>query len=129
MNLLLDTHIAVWAIRASSLIPSRVRALIGSAENEVYVSVVTIWEIAIKRALRRPGAPPFAADAAIALFAEAGYILLDVKAIHAAAVEKLPLLHGDPFDRLLVSQAMTESMRLVTGDAKLAAYSQTVISW
>lgn len=129
MNLLLDTHVAVWAIRASSLIPPQVRALIGDAENEIYVSAVTVWEIAIKRALGRPGAPPFGAEDAIGLFTQAGYNVLDVKANHAAAVEKLPLLHGDPFDRLLVCQALSEPMRLITRDTRLAAYSDTIISW
>src|SRR3546814_8944260 len=69
------------------------------------------------------------AGEAIDYFRGAGYLMLDVTAAHAAAVEDLPRLHADPFDRLIVTQALTEPLRLVTRDRRLAAYSDTVICW
>ncbi len=93
------------------------------------VSAISLWEIAIKRPLTRKGhgkMPVSAADA-LRYFRETGFSLLAVSADHAIAVEHLPRLHDDPFDRLLVAQALTEPLRLITGDAKVAAYSDTVI--
>jgi PIN domain nuclease of toxin-antitoxin system len=104
------------------------RELLTDIDNEIFISVVTIWEIAIKRALgKRGGALPFSAAEAVSHLRASGYAILDVTAVHAIALESLPLLHGDPFDRLLVAQALSEPLRLVTHDAKVAAYSNTAI--
>lgn len=126
MRLLLDTHIALWAIGGSSRLPARARELIMTPDNIVYVSAVSIWEIAIKFAAGRRSAPTFGASQAIESFKDAGYEQLDVTAAHAAAVETLPLLHGDPFDRLLVAQAVNEPLQLVTHDRLVAAYGRMV---
>ena len=97
-----------------------------SEENVVLFSAASIWEIAIKAQVRRPDfdADPLriAAEARAAAFIE-----LPVRAHHAAAVAQLPLHHRDPFDRLLVAQAMTEPARLITIDGVLALYSKQVI--
>ena len=129
MRLLLDTHIAIWILNEPQRIPSRIVDTILSAENPVTVSVVTIWEIAIKHRLRRPDSPPFSGHEAIAHFGTAGYTLLDVTPAHAALVERLPLLHGDPFDRLLLSQAIIENMQFVTYDRHLAQYDVGLLTW
>lgn len=129
MNLLLDTHVAIWAVRASHLLPRGIKTLIGDPKNAVFVSPITIWEIGIKRALKRASAPPIDTEEAVFQFEAAGYGWLPVTPAHAAAVESLPLLHGDPFDRLLVAQALAEPMRLVSRDRRVAAYSDTVITW
>lgn len=129
MRLLLDTHVALWSLVAPRRIPAPVRERIVSPGNEVFVSVAVIWEIAIKHSLGRGDLPAMPSAEAIEAFDAAGYALLDVTARHAAAVETLPLLHGDPFDRLIVAQALAEPMRLVTADRRLAAYSDTVIAW
>ena len=89
----------------------------------VYVSAASIWEIAIKAALGRIEADVPALTDAIA---ESGFAELPVRAQHAARVASLPLHHGDPFDRLLVAQALTEPLRLVTADAVLARYTELV---
>ena len=110
-------------------LPPAIRRLIANPRNGIWVSAVTIWEIAIKRPLERRDAPAITAPQAIRHFVDSGYTLLPVTEHHAAAVEDLPLLHGDPFDRLLVAQALYEPLRLVSHDERLAAYSDSVISW
>lgn len=130
MKLLLDTHVAIWAVDAASLLPARVKAMVNDPVNDVYVSAVTIWEIAIKFALRKhAGQVPVSSSESLWKFREAEFELLDVTPAHAVAVETLPPLHGDPFDRLLVAQALSEPMRLVSHDRRVAAYSDTVITW
>ena len=87
---------------------------------------MSIWEIAIKHALK-PGSLPISGSAALQYFTESGFLLLAVSPQHAAGVEQLPLLHADPFDRMLVAQALTEPLRLVTADEKVARYSDSII--
>lgn len=128
MKLLLDTHIAVYFISEPERIAPAAYDLIMSSAGAVYVSAVSIWEIAIKFPMRRTHDPmPFSSREAIRAFAEAGFEMLDITPAHAAAVEDLPPIHADPFDRLLVAQAFTEPMRLVTADRIVARYSDIVI--
>lgn len=124
--MLLDTHIALWALVDDRRLGARARDAIADPDNAVFVSAASIWEIAIKRALGRNGIPCTATDA-IEHFGNAGYRFIDVRPEHAAAVEQLPPLHVDPFDRLLVAQAVTEPMRLVTHDKAVGAYNDTVM--
>ena len=127
MRLLLDTHAAIWVLVSPHLLNDRIRGLIAAAEDGVYVSAVSVWEIAIKHALKKRDAPPFSGTEAVGYFRQGGFKLLGVTPEHAAAVETLPLLHGDPFDRLLIAQALTEPLRRVTHGMKVAAYSDTII--
>ena len=85
-----------------------------------------IWEIAIKHSLGR-GDMPVSGQDALRYFSESGYRRLPIEAEHAIAVEDLPAHHSDPFDRILVAQALLEPMRLMTHDAQVALYSDTVI--
>ena len=126
MRLLLDTHVALWAIVDDARLPAQARSLIASPANAVWVSAVNVWEIAIKRALAR-GDMPVSAEEARRYFSEAGFDMLAITAEHAAAVEALPPIHADPFDRLLVAQAMTEPLRLLTHDATVARYSDAIM--
>lgn len=126
MRLLLDTHIAVWMLTGNERIGGVARDLIEDDRNQPLVSAVSIWEIAIKHQLRREDMP-MPPKHAIELCGAAGFELLPVLPTHAAAVGELPAIHGDPFDRLLVAQAMTEPVRLVSRDRKLAAYSDLII--
>ena len=129
MNLLLDTHVALWAIVDAPRLPAKIRTLIADPDNRITVSAVSIWEIAIKSALARQGvgAMPVSAGVALAHFRSAGYALMAISPDHAAAVESLPPLHGDPFDRLLIAQAFAEPLRLVTHDRAVAAYGESII--
>ena len=127
MNLLLDTHVALWAIADSERLPARARELISAPTTTVWISAATLWEIAVKHALGR-GDMPVSATQALAWFRESGYRILPVEAEHALAVEALPAHHRDPFDRILIAQALVEPLRLMTHDAIVARYSDTVIA-
>tara|TARA_R110002049_G_scaffold199075_1_gene369179 strand:+ start:328 stop:714 length:387 start_codon:yes stop_codon:yes gene_type:complete len=126
LRLLLDTHILLWALVDDPRLPARARALIADPENPVWISAACIWEIAIKHSLGR-GHMPLSGDLAMAFCREAGYEFLPVAPAHAAATEQLAPLHSDPFDRLLVAQAMTESMHLLTHDEMIGRYDAPII--
>lgn len=126
MNILLDTHVALWAITDSPRLRAPARDLIASSSNQVWISAATIWEISIKHTLAR-GDMPVSGSEALRYFNASGFRMLPVEAEHAVAVETLPAHHQDPFDRILVAQALTEPMRLITHDATVARYSDTVI--
>jgi PIN domain nuclease of toxin-antitoxin system len=126
MNLLLDTHVALWAITDSPKLPQRARDLIQAPKTTVWVSAASIWEIAIKCGLGR-GDMPVSGQDAVRYFQESGYRFLPIDVEHALAVESLPAHHQDPFDRILVAQALVEPMRLMTHDPLVARYSDTII--
>jgi PIN domain nuclease of toxin-antitoxin system len=126
LNLLLDTHVALWAITDSPKLPKKAREMIESPKSSVWISAATVWEIAIKHSLGR-GDMPVSSQDALRYFRESGYRFLPVEPEHAAAVEDLQPHHGDPFDRILVAQAITEPMRLITHDPMVARYSDTII--
>lgn len=126
MNLLLDTHVALWAITDSPKLPKKAREMIESPKSSVWISAATVWEIAIKHSLGR-GDMPVSSQDALRYFRESGYRFLPVEPEHAAAVEDLAAHHADPFDRILVAQALTEPMRLITHDPVVAHYSDTII--
>jgi PIN domain nuclease of toxin-antitoxin system len=123
MRLLLDTHIFLWAVAGSALLKAPARTLIEAAD-EVYVSAASIWEVAIKASLGKIAADPHELVAAIE---QSGFKELPIKAAHAAGVAKLDAHHNDPFDRLLIAQALAEPLRLVTADALLMKYSGVVL--
>ncbi|MFZ5532944.1 MAG: type II toxin-antitoxin system VapC family toxin [Pseudomonadota bacterium] len=127
MNLLLDTHVALWAIVDSPRLSAAARELILAPRAVVWISAATVWEIAIKHSLARGDMPVSGAEA-VAYFRAAGYRFLPVEPEHAAAVETLPPHHQDPFDRLLVAQAQVEPMRLLSHDAMLARYGELVVA-
>ena len=126
MRLLLDTHIALWALTDDPRLSARARSLIEDPANQVLVSAATVWEIAIKHALARTDMPISGAEA-LDWFRLAGYDLLPISPEHAAAVERLPNHHRDPFDRLLVAQAQTEPLRLLRRDPLVIRYGEAVL--
>lgn len=126
MNLLLDTHVALWAITDSPKLPKKAREMIESSKSSVWISAATVWEIAIKHSLGR-GDMPVSSQDALRYFRESGYRFLPVEPEHAVAVEDLPVHHADPFDRILVAQALVEPMRLITHDPMVARYNDTII--
>lgn len=123
MRLLLDTHILIWLMAGDERLGPRARSLILNA-SVVHVSSASIWEIAIKR---RIGKIEEDAEVIVEKLEEAGLKELHVNNQHAVASGKLPLLHHDPFDRLLIAQTIVEQLRLLTADAQLAAYSELVV--
>lgn len=129
MRLLLDTHVAIWALTEPDRIPPRIFDAIGNPENEVLVSAVAVWEVAIKHRLAWTDSPPFTGHEAIGYFAQAGFAVLNVTAAHAAMVERLPLLHADPFDRLMLAQTIVEGLQFVTCDRNLSRYDVPLLTW
>lgn len=121
MRLLLDTHIALWAITDSPRLSTRARELILAPASEIFVSAASVWEITIKHSLNRGNMPVSGAEAA------RGYVLLPITADHAAATGTLPHIHADPFDRILIAQAITEPLRLMTCDATVAKYGDLML--
>jgi PIN domain nuclease of toxin-antitoxin system len=121
VRVLLDTHLLLWALSQPSKLSAATRKQILAAE--VYVSAASIWEISIKSATGKLAANPSEVLAAIE---PAGFIMLPVTGEHAAKVAELPLLHKDPFDRMLVAQASVEPMLLLTNDAALGGYGSFV---
>jgi PIN domain nuclease of toxin-antitoxin system len=128
LNLLIDTHLAIWFAEGDAKMPVKARELIQDQASISFVSAVSIWEIAIKFALRRGRVQdvPFSGTSAITYFERVGFELLPIMPEQAAHVEYLPTLHGDPFDRLMLAQARCEAMRFVTHDCKLADYGDFV---
>lgn len=125
MRLLLDTQIALWALTGSARLGGLAQGLIEDPANEIYVSTASVWEIAIKYALKR-GDMPIGGARAAELFAQAGYRELPVTWRHAAMVDSLPGIHNDPFDRILIAQSLTEPMKLLSRDAIVASYGAMV---
>jgi PIN domain nuclease of toxin-antitoxin system len=121
VRLLVDTHLLLWAVASSSQLPRVARTLIEDPDNEVYYSAASIWEIAIKSALRRKD---FRVDvpALLAALPRMDFLELPVTGAHAAQVVKLANVHRDPFDRLLIAQSVVEPLTLLTNDALLARY-------
>jgi PIN domain nuclease of toxin-antitoxin system len=126
LNILLDTHVALWAITDNENLSNKARELILAPRSTVWVSTVSLWEITIKHSLGRGDMPVPGRDA-LHYFNQAGYRVLSIEPEHALAVEELPSHHQDPFDRLLIAQALVEPMRLITHDAAVARYNDTII--
>ncbi len=130
MNLLLDTYIVIWALADSPQLPPQARDLILNTHNDIWVSAVSIWEVTIKHGLTHPdGTPklPMGGGEVLDHAVRAGYHLLDITADQCASVAQLPDIHRDPFDRLLVAQALTVPLFLVTNDSTVARYHDSII--
>jgi PIN domain nuclease of toxin-antitoxin system len=125
MRLLVDTQLLLWGAARSRRLPAAARRLLEDPRHEVFVSAASLWEIAIKLALRRPG---FDVDLKVLrpAIARMGFAELPVTGAHAERVASLPPVHRDPFDRLLVAQSLSEPLVLLTNDALLAPYGDTV---
>lgn len=127
MKLLLDTHILLWAAGEPAKLSESARNLLTSPENALFFSAASLWEIVIKRGL---GREDFKVDPRRLrkMLIVHGYTELPVTAEHAFTVESLPLLHKDPFDRLLLAQARAEGMQLLTVDDSVAQYRESVLA-
>lgn len=126
MRILVDTHVLLWAQTSPSRLSTQARALLEDAENEVAFSVASIWEVAIKASRRKPGFLTHPRRV-LQLARELGFEELPITSDVAARVMELPLHHADPFDRLLIAQALALPARLLTVDKQLAQYSELVM--
>lgn len=125
MRLLLDTRVLLWALAEPERLPARLREWLVSPANDVMFSAANMWEIAIKAQIGRLSLSATVEEVAEAALAS-GFQELPIRAVHAAAVHRLPLHHRDLFDRILMAQAITEPAHLLTVDTMLARYSELV---
>jgi PIN domain nuclease of toxin-antitoxin system len=123
LKLLLDTHAALWFLSGDERLSENATRHLTDDSNRILLSAVVVWEIAIKRSLGKLNVP----DEYLSLLLDAGVQPLPVSVAHAAAVERLPRHHRDPFDRMLVSQATIEGGALVSRDQALRPYGVTLI--
>lgn len=121
MRVLLDTHLLLWALTSPAKLPRSARKIIDSAD--VYISAASLWEISIKVGLRKLDADP---REIMTSLEPAAFSVLPITGEHAVKVAELPPLHRDPFDRLLIAQALTEPMILLTNDEALRAYGSFI---
>ena len=127
MKLLLDTHILLWTDGQSGKLSESIQTVLAKPENCLFFSAASIWEIIIKLGLGREDfkVDPYRLRKVLVVH---GYTELPVTAEHALKVETLPPLHKDPFDRLLIAQARTEGMLLLTGDTSVVQYQESVLA-
>ena len=123
MKLLLDTHILLWWLEDNKKLSKKCRSLIETPDNLVFVSAASVWEVGVKKALGKIECP----DNLVEEITASGFEELPLKFLHADKVEQLPLLHKDPFDRMLIAQAITESMVLVSNDQQIVKYDQVKV--
>lgn len=124
MRLLLDTHIALWWPMGSRLLGAKARDLIMAGNAELFISAASWWELSIKRSLGRIDIDLAATRQALEI---RQVVMLSVNFDHAEAAASLPPLHRDPFDRMLVAQAVSEQLVLLTRDSQLASYGPMVV--
>ena len=123
MRLLLDAHAFLWWVTDSSRLSDEARGAISEPANDIAIGIGSLWELAIKRTLRKLDFP---FDFEVVLRDE-GFDLLAINYGHLRALEHLPLHHGDPFDRLLIAQATTEKLSIVTNDRAFSHYDVSVV--
>lgn len=121
MRVLLDTHLLLWALGSPLKLSANTRRMVDT--SDVYVSAASIWEISIKTALGKLKAD---VEEVLAAIQPAGLSMLPITGEHAARVARLPTHHKDPFDRILIAQALTEPMILLTNDKALERYGELV---
>lgn len=127
MKLLLDTHVFLWWLTADEQLSPRAKRVIRDGKNEVFFSAASAWEIAIKAKLGRVTLPEDAERYIPAQLELNAFQVLPIRVQHALRVASLPDLHRDPFDRLLVAQALIEDLTVITKDRRLSGYSVRVL--
>jgi len=123
VRLLVDTHVLLWWRDDSPQLSPRARREIADSKNEVCVSVVTLWEIVLKRSAGRLNFP----DDLEQVLQEDSFTLMPIGFQHLRTIERLPFLHKDPFDRMMIGQALAEGIPIATGDRIFAAYGVQIV--
>ena len=126
MRYLVDTHMLIWAVANTARLSAVAKGILSNPSNEFYFSAASIWEIALKHA-KHPLDIPLSAQDAKCEFLNAGFIELRIDSDAASAVGDLPLIHGDPFDRLLISQSRRLGMLFLTHDHLIEPYGENVV--
>lgn len=128
MKLLLDTHSFLWFIMGSERLSAKAKFLIEDINNQKFISIASVWEMAIKVSLGKLTLEKSFAEIIPSQIHSNGFGILDLKLEHAMKVSELPFFHRDPFDRLLIAQALTEQIAIVSLDTKFDSY-QTERFW
>lgn len=131
MNILLDTHILLWVLSNDARLPEKARKLIENEKNEIFYSIISLWEVELKH-LAHPDAMPVLAKELMEYCIQSGFRMISIKESHIFAMENLrrekdSQPHKDPFDRLLICQASTENMIFVTHDSLISGYHEPCI--
>ena len=122
MRVLVDTHVFLWWVEGDRALPARARAALADQENECLISLVTAWELAIKAGLGKLKLALPVKRYVVEHVAANGFRMLDLQMAHVGRVETLDPHHGDPFDRLLIAQALEEKLPVVTADPVFRKY-------
>ena len=131
MKILLDTHVLLWAISGDDRLPEKARKLISDEENAIYFSIVSPWEVEIKRMVH-PDQLALDAETLVAYCEDAGYYRMPVKESHIYYLKRLKRAedappHKDPFGRIMICQAVTENMMFITHDHLLDGYNEPMV--
>ncbi len=118
MKLLLDTHVLLWLLDNPNVLSEEARKTIKNGKNSVYASAVSIWEIVIKNSLGKLDLPGYIEE----MLKVNRFLPLPISVTHALAIQSLPSFHGDPFDRMLIAQALCEGLTLATRDTHILKY-------
>ena len=123
MRYLIDTHLLIWAARGTESLPVKIDDIINDLSHDIYVSIASLWEMAIKKSLRKLDID----DEIFENLESHGYKMLPVEPRHLKILMELPHHHRDPFDRMLIAQSMVEKLTLITSDKTLERYGTKII--
>lgn len=119
MRYLIDTHIFIWWMERSNRLSRNIFNLLNNPQNKVFLSVASVWEVIIKKAKKKLKTPKDVEGGIKA----SGFIPINVEILHVLGIEKLPMYHDDPFDRIIISQTKAERLTLITADKKIWKYN------
>lgn len=123
MRYLLDTHIFIWWMEGNNRLSKDIFNLLNNSQNQIFLSVASVWEVVIKKAKKKLKTPKDVGGGIKA----SGFIPINIEMLHVLGIEKLPMYHSDPFDRIIISQAKIEHLTLLTSDEKIWKYNVAVL--
>jgi PIN domain nuclease of toxin-antitoxin system len=126
MKYLLDTHIILWAATDVKRLSRKAKTILEDMANVLYFSPISLWEISVKHA-KHPDQMAITSEQARELAVKMGFIELPVRSRHGVDIANLPDIHNDPFDRMLITQARSDGLKLVSHDHKVAAYGEAIV--
>ena len=126
MKYLLDTHIILWAATDVKRLSRKAKTILEDMANVLYFSPISFWEISVKHA-KHPDQMAITSEQARELAVKMGFIELPVRSRHGVDIANLPDIHNDPFDRMLITQARSDGLKLVSHDHKVAAYGEAIV--
>lgn len=123
MRYLLDTHIFIWWMEKNSRLSKDIFSLLNNSQNQIFLSVASVWELVIKKAKKKLKIPKDVEGGIKA----SGFTPLNIEMLHILGIDKLPMYHNDPFDRIIISQAKVEHLTLITADEKILKYDLSLL--